>query len=216
MPRIKVSGPIVKSEQKWIYNLFGIQATSPMDVESAITEANGEELEVIINSPGGYVTCGSEIYTLLRGYKGNVKVEIHSIAASAASVIAMAGNQVDISPTAQIMIHNVHNSTSGDTNAMQHAADVLAGMNQSIANAYVLKTGLNSEQVLEMMNKETWLTAQEAKELGFVDTVMFDSENRVFLNSLNSSLIPEEIINKMESERLDARLRFMKLKGESQ
>src|SRR5690554_4113412 len=114
MAKVKVKGTIVPNDVKEIYEWFGIDATSPDDVSNVIEQLDGEAVEVEINSGGGDVYSGSEIYTSLKNYSGKVNVKITGIAASAASVIAMAGDLVQISPIAQIMIHNVSSVRSGD------------------------------------------------------------------------------------------------------
>lgn len=200
MSKIEIKGVIVSNDDAWIYDWFEIENTSPSSVAAAIDEVNGEPLEVLINSPGGDVYAGSEIYTMLHDYDGDVTVKIVGIAASAASVIAMAGKHVAISPTAQIMIHNVSSLVGGDHRDHAHESTVLKGWNKSIANAYVLKSGLEESELLSMMNKETWLTAQEAKEKGFVDEIMFD-EGRKLAASFGG-LLPPEVISKLKNELL--------------
>ena len=228
MAKVKIKGIIVSNNDKWIYEWFDMEATSPNDVSNVLDQLNGEEVEVEINSGGGDVFAGSEIYTALKRYPGKVKVDIPAIAASAASVIAMAGDVVRISPTAQIMIHNVSSRASGDYRVMQHEANVLQNYNKSIANAYMLKTGLSQEKLIDLMNKETWLTAQQAKELGFVDEVMFDEGNQLVASVTNGFVLPTEVINKIRNlvkpsnndvndrKIYQARLNFLKLKGDKQ
>jgi ATP-dependent protease ClpP protease subunit len=106
MSKIEVKGAIVSNEDKWIYDWFGIEAVSPKDINKALNEANGQDIEVDINSGGGDIFAGSEIYTSLRSYKGSILINIVGLAASAASVIAMAGKS-QITPTGIFMIHNV-------------------------------------------------------------------------------------------------------------
>ncbi|QCV56266.1 head maturation protease, ClpP-related [Thermoactinomyces vulgaris] len=226
MAKVKVKGTIVPNDVKEIYEWFGIDVTSPNDVSNVIEQLDGEEVEVEINSGGGDVYSGSEIYTSLKNYPGKVNVKITGIAASAASVIAMAGDRVQISPTAQIMIHNVSSTRSGDYRDMQHEAGILENYNKSIANAYMLKTGLSQEKLLEYMNKETWLNAQQAKELGFVDEIMFDEGNQLVASMTNGFVLPPQVISKIrnllstpsdgdQNKKLyQARLNFLKLKGE--
>jgi len=199
MAKVQIKGPIVSSGVKRIYEWFGIDATSPRDIEKSLVEANGEDLEVEINSGGGDVFSGTEIYTALKDYKGNVTVKIVGIAASAASVIAMAGKKVLISPPAQIMMHNVASFASGDYRAMEHSAEVLKNYNKSISNAYMLKTGLEQEKLLELMNKETWLNAQQAVEYGFADEVMFDDNNQLVASLGSTFVLPQEVINKVRN-----------------
>lgn len=199
MAKVKIKGTIVSNDDKWIYEWFGMEATAPKDVSNVVEQANGESLEVEINSGGGDVYAGSEIYTLLKDYKGKVEVKILGIAASAASLIAMAGDIVKISPSAQIMIHNVRSMAVGDYRDMEHEAGVLKGFNKSIANAYMLKTGMSQEELLDLMDKETWLTAQDAKKLGFVDEIMFDEGNQLVASASTSMVLPREVINKIRN-----------------
>ena len=196
--KINVKGPIVSSDEKWIYDWFGMDATSSKDIESGISNANGDDLEVSINSPGGYVDEGSEIYTMLKDYSGNVTTKIVGMAASAASVIAMGGDKVMISPTARIMIHNASGGIRGDHRDMEHGAQVLKGCNEAISNAYALKTGMKKEDLLNLMGETTYMNAKEAKKLGFVDEIMFDTSNKL-VNSLDTGMLPKDVIEKMRN-----------------
>jgi ATP-dependent Clp protease protease subunit len=212
--KINIKGVIVSNDYKWIYDLFDMDATSPKDVDSLLEQSKeSEELEVHINSPGGHVDAGSEIYTALKSYKGKVNVQIVGMAASAASVIAMAGDHVEISPTAQIMIHNVSGGVWGDHRAMQKGSEVLKNYNKSIANAYILKTGLDQSELLAMMNKETWFTAQQAKEKGFADTVMFDDAQapKLVASLASGGMIPQAVVDKLRNELFSQ----MKIDGKS-
>ena len=226
MPKkINIKGPIIGNSEAWIYEWFGIEATSPSMVDKVLEKANGEDLEVEINSGGGSVFAGSEIYTALKSYKGNVTVKIVGLAASAASVIAMAGKKVMMSPTAQMMIHNVSSCAEGDYREMEHTAEILKNANDTIANAYRLKTGKEQDELLRLMDNETWMTAQKAKELGFVDEIMFE-DIQLAASTSYSGLLPPEVINKMrntvknpvqnESDILISKLKFLKLKGEKE
>lgn len=194
MAKLEVKGTIISNNQKWIYDLFEMDSTSPKDI---LLPENNEPLEVVINSGGGDVYAGSEIYTALRDYRGDVTVKVVGIAASAASVIAMAGDTIEISPTAQIMIHNVSSGASGDHRALAHEAEVLKNYNNSIANAYLDKTGIEKDELLELMNHETWLTAEQAVEKGFADKVMFANEEVPMLVASVSPVIPPDAIAKL-------------------
>jgi ATP-dependent protease ClpP protease subunit len=165
LAKIKVAGIIIPNNYKWLYDWFEYDSTCPKDIETALEAANGEDIEVVINSGGGDVFAGSEIYTALKSYKGNVTIRIVSLAASAASVIAMAGNKILMSPTAQMMIHNVSSSQAGDYRDMDHMSEVLKNANETIANAYRLKTGMEQKDLLKLMDKETWFTAQQALDI---------------------------------------------------
>lgn len=219
--KIKIKGRIVANGEKWIYDWFGIDATCEKDVTDVLDDMSGEDIELDISSPGGDVWAGSDIYTALKSYAGRVFVNVTAVAASAASIIAMAGDVVNISPTAQIMIHNVMNAARGDYRTLQHAADVVKNYNTSISNAYRLKTGLSESELLEMMNTETWLTAQQAKEKGFADNIMFDDDLKLVASASYSDAIPQAIIEKMQNERLqnksrevlEARMSILKMGG---
>ena len=150
--KIKINGAIISNEDKFIYDFFEMESTSPQDIESKLESANGQDVEIDINSGGGDVFAGSQIYTMIKEYKGNTTVKVMSIAGSAASVIAMAGDTRLISPTAQIMIHNVSvYGASGDHRDMQHTAEFLENFNKSIANSYILATNIEEKEILEML-----------------------------------------------------------------
>ena len=205
---IDIKGDIIEDDNQWLYDWIGWNYTSAKNVINKLNEANGQEINIKINSPGGSVFAASEIYTALKGYKGNVSIEITGLAASAASVIAMAGKS-KMSPTAQMMVHNVSTSTGGDFRDMEHMAEVLKNANDTIANAYIIKSGMSKEKALDMMNKETWLSAQKAKELGLIDEIMFDNNNSLInSNSLKGlynsfSSIPKEILEKFNQENVN-------------
>ncbi len=198
--KISIKGPIIDSDDQWIYDWFGVEATSPKKVNDLIKEAkNNEDLEVEINSGGGSVFAGSEIYTALKSYGGKVITKVVGLAASAASVITMAGDNILISPTGQIMIHNASGGFGGDYRDMEKGAEILKNVNATISNAYRLKTGLSNEELLEMMNKETWLTPQQALEKKFVDEIMFTNDIKL-VASINNGMLPQEVIDKMKME----------------
>ena len=136
-------------------------------------------ITVWINSPGGDCVAAAQIYNMLMDYKGDVTVKIDGIAASAASVIAMAGTKVLMSPTSLMMIHNPLTIAIGDTGEMQKAIDMLSEVKESIINAYEIKTGLTRAKLSHLMDAETWMNANKAVELGFADDLLFktDSEN---------------------------------------
>ena len=229
--KINIKGPIVGNSEAWIYEWFGIEATSSKSVNDSLSQADGEDIEVEINSGGGSVFAGSEIYTALKSYPGNVTVKIVGLAASAASVIAMAGKKVLMSPTAQMMIHNVSSCAAGDYREMEHTAEILKSANDTIANAYRLKTGKTQEELLKLMDNETWMTAQKAKELGFIDEIMFENDSQLVASTDYSGMLPQEVINKIRNtikspnvgennnsdfliQQSKAQLNLLKLKGE--
>lgn len=195
--KINVKGAIVPNNEKWIYDLLDMDATSPNDIIDALPSTN-EDVEVIINSGGGEVMSGSEIYTALKSYAGNVNVKVVGVAASAASVIAMAGDTIEMSPTAQMMIHNASTLAYGDDRAMASASKMLNSVNRGIANAYMNKTGKSEQEILDLMNKESWMSAQDAVDLGFADSKMFDeSATRLVANT--GHMIPKNAIDKVSA-----------------
>ncbi|MBS5031849.1 MAG: Clp protease ClpP [Firmicutes bacterium] len=222
MRKIEVKGTIVGNADKWIYEWFGMDATCPKDVNAAISEANGEPLLVEINSGGGDVFAGSEIYTALKAYAGTVEINIVGLAASAASVIAQAGHS-RISPTALFMVHNVSGSAAGDFHDMQQEAEILQTANKAVAAAYLEKTGKSMEELLGIMDAETWMDAQKAVEYGFVDEVMFASAPTL-TNGIG--VLPAQTIHKLkdllpargeenaEVKTVTAKLKLLRLKGE--
>lgn len=199
--KISIRGPIIPSNHQWIYDWLGMEATSPKKVAEQLAKANNEDLEVEINSGGGSVFDASEIYTALKDYPGYITGKIVGIAASAASVIAMGVDKLLMSPTAQMMIHNAKGSTSGDYRDMDHMSGVLKNVNKTIANAYSLKTGKPYEELLSLMDGETWMTPQQALELNFIDGIMFDDEAKMIAASANETqMLPQQVIDKIRNE----------------
>ena len=157
------------SDETW----YGDEVT-PQLFKDELNAGNGN-ITVWINSPGGDVFAAAQIYNMLRDYKGSVTVKIDGIAASAASVIAMAGDTVCVSPVAMMMIHNPATMAMGETRDMQKAIAMLNEVKESILNAYEFKTGLTRARLSHMMDDETWFNAKKAVELGFADKILFSS-----------------------------------------
>lgn len=154
------------AEESW----FDDEVT-PALFKDELNSAEGD-ITVWINSPGGDCVAAAQIYNMLMNYKGNVTVKIDGIAASAASVIAMAGNKVIVSPVSMIMIHNPATIAAGDTAEMQKAIAMLDEVKESIINAYEIKTGLSRAKLSHLMDAETWMDANSAIEMGFADEIM--------------------------------------------
>ncbi len=171
MAKLKVFGAIIPNSYKWFYDWLDEECTCPADAEKAIAAANGETLDVEINSTGGEISAGSEIYTRLKKY-GNLHISIIGEACSAASVIAMAGPS-EMAPTALMMVHCVSTKAAGNHSEMEHTAEVLRAADEALCSAYVSKSGMSQDEALDMMERETWLTAEQAVSLGLVDKVMF-------------------------------------------
>lgn len=222
MAKINIKGPIVSSQQQWIYDYFDIEATSPSKVSKILNNImTNEDLEIEINSSGGDISAASEIYTAIRGYnKGNKKTNIVGSAYSAGSVIAMASESY-MSPTSMMMVHKVSSGAAGNSNDMDKMSKVLQVADQTVANAYIAKSGMSMKEALKMMTDETWLTAQQAKDRGLIDGIMFEDTQSSQLNNSFSNMIPEEIINRMQNEKLNNlsksklqnKLKYLKLKG---
>jgi ATP-dependent Clp protease protease subunit len=132
-------------------------------------------ITVWINSPGGCVFASSQIYNMLKSYGGKVTVKIDGLAASAASVIAMAGDEVWMSPLSLIMIHDPMTAAIGDSKEMEKAIEMLGEVKEAIINAYKAKSGLSRKRISDMMSAETWLNAKKAVELGFADRILFET-----------------------------------------
>ena len=167
-------------------------------------ELMAEEGDIVIwlNSPGGDCIAASRIYAMLMDYKGNVTVKIDGIAASAASVIAMAGTKVLMAPTALMMIHNPLTVAIGDSEEMQKAIDMLSEVKESIINAYEIKTGQSRVQISNLMDAETWLNANKAIELGFADAILEDEKKRLqsdnFTYAFSRRAVTNSLLNKVK------------------
>lgn len=201
MTKIDIKGDIVDNDTGEFFDYFGMSSVYPKKVQQAIENDEDEEIILDVASNGGDVFSASEIYTMLKSSGKNIVVNIQGLAASAASVISMAGNTVNISPTAQLMIHKASVIGAGNADDFEHEAKVLNGIDESIASAYELKTGMKQEDLLQMMASETWLNAKEAVDKGFADNIMFsnnENEEIVITNSINH--IPsKQAINKFKN-----------------
>lgn len=201
MTKIDIKGDIVDNDTGEFFDYFGMSSVYPKKVQQAIEDDEDEEIVLDVASNGGDVFSASEIYTMLKSSGKNIVVNIQGLAASAASVISMAGNTVNISPTAQLMIHKASVIGAGNADDFEHEAKVLNGIDESIASAYELKTGMKQEDLLQMMASETWLNAKEAVDKGFADNIMFsndEDEEIVITNSINH--IPsKQAINKFKN-----------------
>lgn len=178
-------GPI--SDESW----WGDEITPAM-FRNELSKISGD-LTVWLNSPGGDVISASQIYTMLKNHKGKVTVKIDGIAASAASVVAMSGDETLISPTGYLMIHNPMTFATGNKEDMEKAIVLLDEIKEGIINAYVRKTGLSRNKISKLMDDETWLNAEKALQLGFVDGILFDEKK--------SLPIPEEEPDEEEPEK---------------
>ena len=206
----------VIAEESW----FDDDVT-PKLFREQLNAGNGD-IVLYVNSPGGDCVAASQIYTMLMEYKGRVTVKIDGIAASAASVIAMAGTEVLMAPTALLMVHNPLTVAIGDTEEMQKAIAMLDEVKESIITSYELKTGMSRAKIAHLMDAETWMNAQKAIELGFADGILtretgmpdgiainsYQFSRRAVTNSLLSKIPKTE--HKHPSEPLYQRLNLLK------
>lgn len=208
------------AEESW----FGDEIT-PKAFKSELESSQGD-IVIWLNSPGGDCIAASQIYSMLMNYKGDITVKIDGIAASAASVIAMAGTNVLMAPTALMMIHNPLTVAIGDSEEMKKAIDMLSEVKESIINAYEIKTSLSRTKLSNLMDAETWLNANKALELGFADGILKD-EKKVQLSdevtyafsrkAVTNSLLDKMVVkkatktnkNQISIETLKERLKFI-------
>lgn len=215
--KTQISGIIVSNDDYWVYDYFGIENAYPKKIFTAIEEAKkkNEPLEIFVSSPGGSLSAGVDMYTALRQF-GNVRFTVTQ-ACSAASVVICAGYS-EISPAGMVMIHNVQGRTEGDHNDAQKLADILKTMDKTVAAAYTDKTGLSEANFLKKMNAETWLTAQQAVELGLCDRILKKADNSGEIPKAAAStggLLPENVIRKMKDKQAESfmQLELLKLKN---
>lgn len=204
MSRIDIKGDIVVNEYQEFYDWFGWECTCPKSVQEIIDATpENETIDVYINSPGGHVTAGQEIYSLLRQDK-RTRIHIQGMACSSASIIAMAGHS-DMSPVAMLMVHNVSGGASGDFHEMEKAQRELKSMNEALAGAYAEKTGMDMQKLLQLMDRETWLTANQCVELGFVDEIDKPAQANMYVNTYESGLkMTDEMLNRAKAEMAKA------------
>lgn len=212
-PELRLEGEIA-SETWW-----GDEVT-PKLFKDELCKYKDKDITVWINSPGGDVIAGSQIYTMLKEHKGKVNVKIDGLAASSASFIAMAGDTIQMSPTAMMMIHLPSTIDWGDKNDFAKAIARLEEVEAAIVNAYALKTKLPNDELSKMMEEQTWMNAYRAKELGFIDEVLytdnpedskkaFDFTKKTVSNCIQNSV--KQIQNKMKSRQNDVELEKLKI-----
>lgn len=192
-----LNGPI--AEETW----WGDEVTPKLFKDELL--AGGGDITVWINSPGGDVFAAAQIYNMLMDYPGKVTVKIDGLAASAASVIAMAGSEVQMSPVSMIMVHNPATIAIGDSEEMLRAKALLDEVKESIINAYELKTGLSRSKLSHLMDAESWMNANKAIELGFADSIMFSSQQSDIGQSLifSRAAVTNSLLSKMPQRQAD-------------
>jgi ATP-dependent Clp protease protease subunit len=199
MGKIDIKGDIASDDLVAFYDFFGMKCTYPKMVQEAIENDKDEEITLNIASNGGDVFAASEIYTMLKASGKRIVVNVQGLAASAASVISMAGDTVRISPTAQIMIHKASTGIRGNSDDLEHQSAVLNSIDESIALAYEMKTGLKQTELLDLMAKETWLNAKTAVDKGFADEIMFSNDEEVMVTNATHQLPSKSAITKFKN-----------------
>lgn len=198
---IRIEGPIQMEESFWAW-FFGEEEQTAKGLREEIRKTDGKDITVWINSNGGECIAASVIYTALKEHKGKVTVKIEGSAISAASVIAMAGDEILMSPTSVMMIHNPLTCAEGEVKDMEKAIEVLTEVKETIINAYAAKTGKPREEISRLMDDETWMGAKKAVDLGFADGILWDQNDpdentmngivrgmRTIYNSLDGSTV---------------------------
>ncbi|AKG28356.1 head maturation protease, ClpP-related [Streptococcus pyogenes] len=195
--RINLKGPLIANNSQEVYDYYGMEATSAKSIINQLPE-DSSDIILEVNSNGGLVTVGSEVYTALRNYKGKVTAEITGMAASAASVAVMGADKVVMSPTAQMMVHKaLFNWVAGNSDDLDKASNALKSSDKAIVNAYVAKTGLPEDEIMELMKNETFMSAQDAVEKGFADEVMsFEA-----VASIDNQMLPQAVIDDYYANR---------------
>lgn len=201
MATIELTGEIIPNDFAWIYDYFEMDYTTPAKIKAAVNDlSDGETLTVRINSPGGDVASGAEIYSVLQSC--NSKAEIMGFAASAAGLAAMGCQRVEMSPVSTLMVHNVWTQTQGDYREMETTAEMLKSLNRSIAAAFVKKSGKSEDEILKMMDAETWITAKQAIELGLCDGYIGDAKEPAgYKNSICGMSITPEMIEQAKNAK---------------
>jgi ATP-dependent protease ClpP protease subunit len=181
---VAIKGVITSDDDAEVYQWLGYSTVTPTDVSKALDAAGGQDVTLQINSPGGDVFAGSEMATAIKSYNGNVTANIVGLAASAASIVALAAGNVQMAPTAQLMIHRAATSADGNVDALNSASQSLDSIDQSLVDVYTAKTGMSASDVYDLMVKETWLNAKQAVDKGFADGIMFDKAPAVTNSTL--------------------------------
>ena len=171
MKRLNIDGYIIGEEDKWLYDLFEIPYVTLAKMRAFLIDAKEEDVEVVVNCFGGDVWAGAAMYDELRQYKGKTTARVVGLSASASTFVMLGCDRVVSSPMASYMIHNAATGAEGDYRVMEHTADLLKKINDAIVNAYEIKTGKSRDELKKYMDEETWMSAQDALELGLVDEI---------------------------------------------
>ncbi len=200
MVTIPVKGMITPNDMAEVYSWFGYEVVTPIDVSKSLNDANGQDITLEINSPGGYVDAGSEIYTALKKYQGNVTAQIVGQACSAASWIALAADRVEMSPTAQLMIHRAATGVDGNVDDVASALQSLNSLDSAFVDLYSKRSGMDKQDVYRMMCKTTWMNAKEAVNNGFADAIMFEENSApAVINAYGVPVLSNQMITKVKN-----------------
>lgn len=195
-----MNGEVIPSDYADVYDYLGYENINPKAIKQALNEANGSDVTLEINSPGGYVDAGSEIYTALKEYQGQVIAKITGQACSAASWIALAADRVEMSPTAQMMIHRASTISIGNSDDLASDLNALNSLDKSFVDLYSQRTGLDAQEVYRLMCNTTWMNAKEAVDKGFADEIMFQNDKKPALVNADGSLsVKPDTINKIKN-----------------
>ena len=195
-----MNGEVIPSDYADVYDYLGYENINPKAIKQALNEANGSDVEREINSPGGYEDAGRDIYTALKEYQGQVIAKITGQACSAASWIALAADRVEMSPTAQMMIHRASTMSIGNSDDLASDLNALNSLDKSFVDLYSQRTGLDAQEVYRLMCNTTWMNAKEAVDKGFADEIMFQNDKKPALVNADGSLsVKPDTINKIKN-----------------
>ncbi len=197
----RIENKAEKEATVYIHDEIGYYGVKASEFVKALNEITAKTINLHINSPGGNVFDGVTIYNALRDHKATIKVKIDGLAASIASVIAMAGDTVDIAKNAMMMIHRAWTIAAGNANEMRKTAEVLEKIDKgTVIGTYADKTGLDEKKLVELVDAETWLTADEAKDLGFVDTIGGETDAKACWDLTRYNNVPQAVLERFAAK----------------
>lgn len=194
MREFDINGVIVSNDDAWIYDWYEIENCSPKKLKDFLNESGGEDVIITINSGGGDLYSGVNMHDMLKGYSGNAEIHICGLAASAASIIAMAGKCL-MSPGSNMMIHNAACSDCSNKNGKVKIAKDLAVTDRGIAAVYEAKSGMSADELLKLMDKETWLDAKTALEMGLIDGIL-GIDTGIALTNSTANILPRSVLDR--------------------
>jgi len=209
---LRIDGDIIDDGMAWIYEWYGEPSASPNAFRNELKKHEGKNLVIWIDSYGGDIVAAAGIYHALKAFKGKKTVKIDGKAMSAASVIAMAGDEIIMNPMSIMMIHNPWTGVQGEAKDMRHTADVLDTIKDTIINAYQSKTKKSRTAIAELMDNETWMSAKSAIELGFADKIEQDEETSVKNTAASTFMYNRMAFQNSAAESIKQMLEVRKLK----